>query len=395
MLPPASPPQRQPTHHQGVAAEALQRRVLLYDKWARSTTTSSPRCTIRAQLRPRRLALLAGSHVAGRRRPLFVARRIVRMAVEDIGLAAPEALNLASPRATPCTSSARPKATSRWPGRRLPRARAQIERRLHRLRRRLADIDATAAEPVPLHLRNAPTGLMKSLDYGKGYQYAHDVEGRVADMECLPPSLAGRRYYHPTQEGREKLLAQRMDESRAFATASASRNHSRVPHSSRLCLMRWVGGLPFILPETHSSTSRRARSPPAPGPSSAAPEARPARCLRPRNRPRSGTPARPGEASFCVIPGSLLVQSAFSSAKLCARSAVSTSADRGAARSLNWQLRRRAAVKSRKTGWPTRAPHPAPLGVRLPHQPAPFAVAAFVCSIPFCAAAPACAAPRV
>jgi putative ATPase len=61
-------------------------------------------------------------------------------------------------------------------------------------------------------LRNAPTKLMKSLDYGKDYQYAHDVEGRVADMECLPPSLSGRRYYHPTQEGREKNLAQRMEE---------------------------------------------------------------------------------------------------------------------------------------------------------------------------------------
>ena len=56
------------------------------------------------------------------------------------------------------------------------------------------------------------TKLMKSLDYGKDYQYAHDVEGRVADMECLPAGLAGRRYYHPTNEGREKLLAQRMDE---------------------------------------------------------------------------------------------------------------------------------------------------------------------------------------
>src|SRR5229473_7539423 len=76
----------------------------------------------------------------------------------------------------------------------------------------LADIEATAAEPVPLHLRNAPTKLMKELDYGRDYQYAHDVEGRVADMECLPPSLIGRRYYHPTGEGREKLLAQRMDE---------------------------------------------------------------------------------------------------------------------------------------------------------------------------------------
>jgi putative ATPase len=53
---------------------------------------------------------------------------------------------------------------------------------------------------------------MKDLEYGKGYQYAHDVESRVADMECLPPSLAGRRYYQPTNEGREKLLAQRMEE---------------------------------------------------------------------------------------------------------------------------------------------------------------------------------------
>jgi putative ATPase len=53
---------------------------------------------------------------------------------------------------------------------------------------------------------------MKELDYGRDYQYAHDVEGRVADMECLPPSLAGRKYYQPTTEGREKLLGQRMDE---------------------------------------------------------------------------------------------------------------------------------------------------------------------------------------
>jgi putative ATPase len=60
---------------------------------------------------------------------------------------------------------------------------------------------------------------MKDLDYGKGYQYAHDVEGRVADMECLPASLAGRRYYHPTQEGREKLLAQRMEEIRKLREA--------------------------------------------------------------------------------------------------------------------------------------------------------------------------------
>jgi putative ATPase len=75
-----------------------------------------------------------------------------------------------------------------------------------------ADIQKTVAEPVPLHLRNAPTRLMKELDYGKGYQYAHDLEGKVADMECLPASLRGRRYYLPTAEGRERQLGQRMEE---------------------------------------------------------------------------------------------------------------------------------------------------------------------------------------
>ncbi|MGA8529866.1 MAG: replication-associated recombination protein A, partial [Acidobacteriaceae bacterium] len=63
---------------------------------------------------------------------------------------------------------------------------------------------------------------MKELDYGKGYEYAHEVEGKVADMECLPQSLRGRRYYHPTQEGREKLLAQRMDEIRRIRDSKHS-----------------------------------------------------------------------------------------------------------------------------------------------------------------------------
>jgi len=75
---------------------------------------------------------------------------------------------------------------------------------------------------VPLHLRNAPTGLMKALDYGKGYRYAHDEAGGIADMDCLPESLRGRRYYHPTAEGREKLLAQRMEEIRRIREAKRS-----------------------------------------------------------------------------------------------------------------------------------------------------------------------------
>jgi putative ATPase len=81
-----------------------------------------------------------------------------------------------------------------------------------------SEIEHTRQEPVPMHLRNAPTKLMKELDYGKGYLYAHDEEGRVADMDCLPDSLKGRSYYQPTQEGREKLLAQRMEEIRRIRT---------------------------------------------------------------------------------------------------------------------------------------------------------------------------------
>ena len=139
--------------------------------------------------------------------PMYVARRVVRMAVEDIGLAAPEALNL-------CLSAKDAMHFLGHPEGELALAQAVVYLALAPKSNAVytaygavqADIEATAAEPVPLHLRNAPTKLMKELDYGRDYQYAHDVEGRVADMECLPPSLAGRRYYLPTNEGREKLL---------------------------------------------------------------------------------------------------------------------------------------------------------------------------------------------
>src|SRR5207237_6158802 len=76
------------------------------------------------------------------------------------------------------------------------------------------DVERTVAEPVPLHLRNAPTGLMKGLGYGKGYQYAHDLEDKVADMECLPDNLRNRVYYEPTNEGIEKRIRERLEEIR-------------------------------------------------------------------------------------------------------------------------------------------------------------------------------------
>jgi putative ATPase len=76
------------------------------------------------------------------------------------------------------------------------------------------DVEQTAADAVPLHLRNAPTKLMKGLGYGKGYQYAHDLEAKVADMQCLPDNLRDRVYYKPTNEGIEKRIRERMEEIR-------------------------------------------------------------------------------------------------------------------------------------------------------------------------------------
>ncbi len=90
----------------------------------------------------------------------------------------------------------------------------EIQRPLHCLRIGPEDVERTAAEPVPLHLRNAPTGLMKKLNYGKGYEYAHDLEGKVADMQCLPDNLRDRTYYHPTNEGIEKRISERLAEIR-------------------------------------------------------------------------------------------------------------------------------------------------------------------------------------
>ena len=197
-----------------VAAEALQRRVLLYDKQGEQhyDIISALHKSVRNSDADAALYWLGRMLQAGED-PMYVARRVVRMAVEDIGLAAPEALNL-------CLSARDAMHFLGSPEGELALAQAVVYLALAPKSNAVytaygavtADIEATAAEPVPLHLRNAPTKLMKSLDYGKDYQYAHDVEGRVADMECLPPSLAGRRYYHPTQEGRERALAQRMDE---------------------------------------------------------------------------------------------------------------------------------------------------------------------------------------
>jgi putative ATPase len=199
-----------------LAVEAVQQRVLMYDKSGEEhyNLISALHKSVRNSDPDAALYWLARMFASGED-PLYLARRVVRMAVEDIGLAAPEALNL-------CLSAKQAMEFLGSPEGDLALAEAVVYLSLAPKSNSVytawgavqGEIEHTRQEPVPLHLRNAPTRLMKELDYGKGYLYAHDEEGRVADMDCLPDSLRGHSYYQPTQEGREKQLAQRMDEIR-------------------------------------------------------------------------------------------------------------------------------------------------------------------------------------
>jgi putative ATPase len=199
-----------------LAEEALQQRVLLYDKTGEEhyNLISALHKSVRNSDPDAAIYWLGRMFHAGED-PMYLARRVIRMAVEDIGLAAPEALNLCltarqtmeflgSPEGDLALVEAvvylalAPKSNSVYT------AYSAVQQ----------DIENTRQEPVPLHLRNATTKLMKELDYGKGYKYAHDEADKVGDMDCLPPSLTGRRYFEPTQEGREKQLAQRLEELR-------------------------------------------------------------------------------------------------------------------------------------------------------------------------------------
>jgi len=203
-----------------LAAEAVQQRVLMYDKAGEEhyNLISALHKSVRNSDPDAALYWLARMFAAGED-PLYLARRVVRMAVEDIGLAAPEALNL-------CLSAKQAMEFLGSPEGDLALAEAVVYLALAPKSNSVytaygavqADIEHTRQEPVPLHLRNAPTRLMKELEYGKGYRYAHDEVGRVADMDCLPDSLRGRSYYQPTQEGREKQLAKRMEEIRHVRT---------------------------------------------------------------------------------------------------------------------------------------------------------------------------------
>ena len=147
--------------------------------------------------------------------PLYVARRITRFASEDVGLADPRALEMAVAAYQACHFIGMPECTVHLTQAVVYLSLAPKSNALYtayNAARR--DALSQMAEPVPLVLRNAPTRLMKELDYGKGYQYAHDAEDRLTAMQCLPDSLADRTYYHPTDQGLEPRFKARLDQIR-------------------------------------------------------------------------------------------------------------------------------------------------------------------------------------
>jgi putative ATPase len=145
--------------------------------------------------------------------PLYVARRLVRFASEDIGLADNQALRIALDAKEAFEFIGLPEGKLALAQCVVYLAAAPKSNSVYTAYGAVAeDVAQTRNDPVPLHIRNAPTGLMKGLGYGKGYQYSHDVEGKVADMDCLPDSLKGRTYFHPQDVGEEAELKRRLEE---------------------------------------------------------------------------------------------------------------------------------------------------------------------------------------
>jgi putative ATPase len=199
-----------------IIKDTLQKRILLYDKSGEEhyNLISALHKSVRNSDVDASLYWL-GRMLESGEDPLYIARRVVRMASEDIGLAAPEALNICLSAKDAIDFLGMPEANLALAQAVAYLALAPKSNALYTAYGAvLEDVEKTAAEPVPLHIRNAVTALMKQVGYGKGYQYAHDLDSKVADMDCLPDNLRGRQYYHPTAEGREKAFAQRLEEIR-------------------------------------------------------------------------------------------------------------------------------------------------------------------------------------
>lgn len=197
-----------------VLAQCMNRRSLLYDKNGeehynlisalhKSMRNSDPDAAVYWMYR-----MLDGGED-----PLYIARRLVRFASEDIGMADSNALQVAISVYQACHFLGMPECDVHLTHAVVYLSMAPKSNALYRACESCkADIRELPAEPVPLHICNAPTDLMKELNYGKGYIYAHDTEEKLTRMPCLPDALADRRYYYPSQEGMEKQTKKRLEE---------------------------------------------------------------------------------------------------------------------------------------------------------------------------------------
>ena len=149
--------------------------------------------------------------------PLYIARRVTRFASEDVGLADPHAIEIAVAAYQACHFIGMPERSVHLTEAVVymsmaPKSNAMDVAYLEAKQDALQQLD----EPVPLNIRNAPTGLMKDLGYGKGYKYAHDYEDKITSMHCLPDSLLGREYFRPTEQGLEAKYKKRLEEIKAW-----------------------------------------------------------------------------------------------------------------------------------------------------------------------------------
>ncbi len=192
--------------------DAMQRKAVLYDKAGDQhyDTISAFIKSVRGSDPNAAVYWLARMIEAGED-PMFIARRLIVLAAEDIGLADPLALSIAVAAQQAVHFVGMPEG-------RIPLAEAAVylaaasksNSAYLAIDEALKDVRGTVNEPVPLHLCNAVTGLMREMGYGKGYRYGHDYEGHFAPMENLPKSLRGRRYYRPSDQGREREAAERL-----------------------------------------------------------------------------------------------------------------------------------------------------------------------------------------
>ena len=205
--------------------DVLQRKVLLYDKTGEEhyNLISALHKSVRNSDPDAALYWLTRMLESGED-PLYLARRLVRMASEDVGLADPGALRIAIAAMQAADFVGPPEGNLALAEAAVYLALAPKSNALYTAYGAVRkDLSETEAEPVPLHLRNPVTALMKESGYGHGYKYAHDFEEKTTDMPCLPESLRGRRYYHPTAEGYEAQIQKRLEEWRRRKAARAEK----------------------------------------------------------------------------------------------------------------------------------------------------------------------------